>query len=143
MMANADLLTKEMESFYRRYIDAFNSDELTGLAELFSYPWGSIGGRRGMVVIKDQADFTGAMGKSKAVLRERGWARTGIDTTRAWPTADDMGLLMADFTRYREDGSVLERGRACYTLRRDGGGWKIVTLMEIANPYLGPGNFPR
>src|SRR5271156_7025050 len=78
-MASADLLTKEMESFYRRYIEAFNSEELTGLAELFSYPWGSIGGRRGMLVIRDQADFMRAMGKSKGVLRDRGWARTGID----------------------------------------------------------------
>jgi hypothetical protein len=142
-MASADLLTQEMESFYRQYIDVFNREELTGLAGLFSYPWGSIGGKRGMVVIKDQADFMRAMGKSKAVLRERGWARTGIDITRAWPTADDMGLLIADFIRYREDGSALERGRACYTLRRDAGTWKIVTLMEVANPYLGPGDLPR
>ena len=142
-MASADLLTKEMESFYRRYIEAFNSEELTGLAELFSYPWGSIGGRRGMLVIKDQADFMRAMGKSKGVLRDRGWTRTAIDTIHAWPTADDLGLLMADFTRYREDGSVLERGRACYTMRRDAAAWKIVTLMEVANPYLGPGDFPR
>jgi len=89
-MASADLLTKEMESFYRLYIEAFNSEELTGLADLFSYPWGSIGGRRGMVVIKDHADFVHAMGKSKTNLRKRGWARTGIDMTHAWPTADDM-----------------------------------------------------
>ena len=39
-MANADLLTKEMESFYRQYIDAFNAEELTGLAGHFSYPMG-------------------------------------------------------------------------------------------------------
>ena len=54
-----------------------------------------------------------------------------------------MGLLMTDFTRYREDGSVLERGRACYAVRRDAGAWKIVTLMEVADPYLGPGDIPR
>jgi hypothetical protein len=142
-MASVDVLTQELEAFYRQYIAAFNREELTGLAELFSYPWGSIGGRRGMVVIKDEAEFMRTMGKSKAALRGRGWARTGIDATHPSPTADDMGLLIADFTRYREDGTVLERGRACYTLRRDDGGWKIITLMEIAAPYLGPGNFPR
>jgi hypothetical protein len=38
---------------------------------------------------------------------------------------------------------VLERGRACYAVRRDAGAWKIVTLMEVADPYLGPGDIPR
>lgn len=142
-MADADLLTKEMESFYRQYIDAFNAEELTGLAGHFSFPMGLIGGKRGMVVIKEPADFVRSMGKTKDFLRHRGWARTGVDRVHAWPTADGMGLLMTDFTRYREDGSVLERGRACYSVRRDAGAWKIVTLMEVAEPYLGPGNIPR
>ncbi|MGO9059331.1 MAG: hypothetical protein ACLQU2_18380, partial [Candidatus Binataceae bacterium] len=126
-MASAEHLTKEMESFYRQYIDAFNAEELTGLAGHFSYPWGLIGGNRGLVVIKDQADFVRSMEKTKDFLRNRGWGRTGVDRVHAWPTADNMGLLMTDFTRYREDGSVLERGRACYTVRRDAGAWKIVT----------------
>lgn len=142
-MASVELLTKEMESFYSQYIDAFNGEDLTALARLFSYPAGSIGGSRGMVVFADEAGFVESMAKAKAALRRRGWVRTGIDCVRAWPTADDMGLLMADYTRYREDGSALEHGRACYTLRRDAGGWRIITLMGVANPYRGPGDIPR
>jgi hypothetical protein len=142
-MASAELLAAEMESFYRRYIDIFNSDDLTGFAGLFSYPWGVISGKRGMNVFNDEAGFVRVFQKMKASLKERGWARSAIDMMRAWPTADDTGLLMADYSRHRKDGSVLERGRTCYTLRRDGGTWKIVSMLEVTEPFLGPGDLPR
>ena len=50
---------------------------------------------------------------------------------------------MADYSRHRKDGSVLERGRTCYTLRRDAGAWKIVSMLEVSEPHLGPGDLPR
>ncbi len=100
-MANAEELTAEMESFYRQYIDTFNSDDLTALARLFSFPWGVIGAGRGMNVINDEAGFMRVMQSAKASLKRHGWARSAIDSTRAWPTAEDMGLLVADYARYR------------------------------------------
>ena len=45
--------------------------------------------------------------------------------------------------RYKADGSILERGRACYTARRDGKAWKIIALSEIKPGYLGPGDIAR
>ena len=52
-------------------------------------------------------------------------------------------VLMADYSRHRKDGSVLERGRTCYTLRRDAGAWKIVSMLEVSEPHRGPGELPR
>ena len=142
-MTNTDLIIEEIQSSYRRYIDAFNGEDLDELAGFFSFPCGVLSGAHGMSVMKDQAEFVRVFGKMKARLKNEGWARTGIDTTHAWPTASDMALMVVDYTRYRDDATVLIRGRVCYTLRRDGGRWKIVTMSEVAEPYLGPGDIPR
>jgi hypothetical protein len=142
-MASAELLIAEMESFYRQYIDAFNGEDLTALAGYFSYPWAVVSGARGMNVINDEAGFVRVLQKMKASLKARGWTRSGIDLIAAWPTAKDAGLLMADYTRHRSDGGVLERGRTCYTIRRDSGRWKIVSMLEVAEPFLGPGSIAR
>ncbi len=142
-MASAEQLAAEMQSFYRQYIEVFNAEDLTVLAGLFSFPCALFGGRRGMNVMNDQEAFVRMMGKTKTTLKGQGWARTGIDMTHAWATAPDMGLLISDYTRYRDDGGVLLHGRACYTLRRDDAQWKIVSMMEIAQPFPGPGDVPR
>ncbi len=51
-----------------------------------------------------QANLTwiAVMADTKAIMRSKGWARTGIEKTYAWPTALDMGLLMSDFLRHRQ-----------------------------------------
>jgi hypothetical protein len=35
---------------------------------------------------------------------------------------------------------VIERGRYWYTVRKDGGSWKILTLAEVKPPFTGPEN---
>ncbi|SRR5260370_15491857 len=142
-MANADQLAAEMYAFYPRYIDSFNGDDQAAYVANFSFPCVLLGGKQAVTVVNDAATWVTMMASTKALMRGKGWARTGIEKTYAWPTAPDMGLLMSDFLRYRSDGSVLMRGRACYTLRRDGGGLKIIAMMEVASPMLGPGDVPR
>jgi hypothetical protein len=142
-MANAEQLVAEMHAFYPRYIDSFNGDDAAAYAAKFSFPCVLLGGKEAVSVVNDAATWVTMMAKTKAIMRSKGWARTGIEKTYAWPTAADMGLLMADFLRYRGDGSVLMRGRACYTLRREGEQLKIIAMMEVAPPMLGPGDIPR
>ena len=76
-------------------------------------------------------------------LKERGWVRSDIDQLKAWALAEDLAMILADVTRHKADGSILERVRACYTVRRDAKGWKIVTLSEVKPPFLGPGDLAR
>ena len=76
-------------------------------------------------------------------LKERGWMRSGIDRLKTWALADNLGMILSDVTRYKTDGSVLEKLRACYMVRRDGNAWKIVTISEIKAPFLGPGDLAR
>jgi hypothetical protein len=142
-MPSAEQLAAEMHAFYPRYIDSFNGDDQAAYAANFSFPCVLLGGKEPVVVVKDAATWLTMMANTKEIMRSKGWARTGIEKTYAWPTAPDMGLLMSDFLRHRSDGSVLMRGRACYTLRREDGRLKIIAMMEVAPPLLGPGDIPR
>jgi len=76
-------------------------------------------------------------------LKARGWVRGGIDRFTAWAFTDDLAMVLTDFTRYKADGSILDAGRACYTVRRQGKAWKMLTITEVKPPFLGPGNLPR
>ena len=78
-----------------------------------------------------------------ADLKERGSVRSAINQLKAWALAEDLAMILADVTRHKADGSILEWVRACYTVRRDTKGWKIVTLSEVKPPFLGPGDLTR
>jgi hypothetical protein len=76
-------------------------------------------------------------------IQARGWARSATDKTKVWPLAENLATLMADVTRYKKDGSILERLRAFYTLRNDGKSWKIVLISMANPPFTGPGDIAR
>ena len=136
-------ICKELEGFYNSYIAAFNREDIDAFTETFAYPYAWITDRHGLSQCASESDHQRSFGKIMADLKERGWVRSDIDQLQTWPMAEDLAMILADVTRYKADNSVLERVRACYTVRRDTKNWKIVTLSEVRPPFLGPGNLPR
>ena len=139
-MAKTDEIVHELESFYRHYIDVFNRED-DSFYDCFANPYAVISAERGIITIGN--DNRDSFARTMKVLKEHGWQRSGIDRITAWALGEDLGMLVSDVTRYKTDGSVMEKIRACYTLRRDRGKWKIVTLSEIKPPFLGPGDIAR
>jgi hypothetical protein len=74
-----------------------------------------------------------------AGLRNSDWGRSDIDRMQVLPYAESLAQMVADVTRYKKDGSVLEKLRATYMYRRDAGTWRIVSLALIEAPFSGPG----
>ena len=142
-MITTEEIAKELEAFYQSYIAAFNREDIDAFTESFAYPYAWISGRHGLSQCATEGDHQRSFGKIMADLKERGWARSSVDRFKTWALAEDLAMIMADATRYKADGSVLERVRACYTVRRDGKGWKIVSLSEVRPPFLGPGDVAR
>jgi ketosteroid isomerase-like protein len=136
-------ISKELEAFYQSYIAAFNREDVDAFSAKFAFPYAWVTGRHGLGLCTSEAEHQQKFGRIMAELRDRGWARSGVDQLKSWPMADELAMILADVTRYGADGSVLERVRACYTLRRDTSSWKIVTVSEIKPPFLGPGELPR
>jgi len=138
-MADGDTVVQEVKMFYQAFIDGFNREDTDMYLRSFCYPNGMLSSERGMTVNAKESDQQRFYQEVMAFIQGRGWERTGIDRLQVWPLADTMAMLVSDITRYKKDGSVLERGRYCYTLRKDGGTWKILTLTEVKPPFPGPG----
>jgi ketosteroid isomerase-like protein len=142
-MITAEQVSQELEAFYKSYIAAFNREDIDAFTESFAYPYAWVTGPRGLSQCATESDHQRSFGKIMSDLKERGWARSGIDQLKAWGLAEDLAMILADVTRYKHDDSILERVRACYTVRRDVKSWKIVVLSEVRPPFLGPGDLAR
>lgn len=142
MPTEAEIAT-ELEAFYKDYIDVFNREDIHAMTECFAFPCALISGDRGLQVCNNEADNRRLFGHVISDIKASGWVRSGIDRLAAWALADNLGMLLADYTRYKADGSVMKSSRACYTLRRDGKSWKFLTIADLDPGFLGPGNLPR
>lgn len=141
-MPTSDEIARELESFYRHYINVFNRED-DRFFECFAHPYAAVSGERGLAAVANDDDNRKNFHRTMTTLKERGWVRSGIDSIKAWALADNFGMILSDVTRYTADNSVLEKIRACYMVRRDGGSWKIVTISEVKPPFLGPGDISR
>jgi hypothetical protein len=142
-MNTTEQIRTELEAFYKSYIAAFNREDIDAFTESFGYPYAWLTGGRGLAQCATESDHQRNFSKIMADLKERGWVRSAIDRFRAWPLAEDLAMILADVTRYKADGAILERVRACYTVRQDAKNWKIITVSEVKPPFLGPGDLPR
>ena len=130
-MADANTIIHEVETAYQAYIALFNREDAAGFVNCFCYPHAVLTGEQGMLMTTTAADHQRFHAKIMTDLHGRGWGRSGIDHLQVWPLSDSLALLAADFSRYKTDGSVLEKGRAIYTLRDESGTWTILTLMVM------------
>ena len=92
-----------------------------------------------MTAVQTEADHHQVYQNIMAGLRKNEWGRSDIDRLQVFPYSESLVQIVADVTRYKKDGSVLEKLRATYMYRRDGGTWKILTLALIESPFSGPG----
>jgi hypothetical protein len=139
----AESIERELERFYRDYIDRFNTADVERFLNYFANPFISIGGERGFRVVANDAGHVTDFRRIMESLKRRGWTRSDIVGIKAWALDDKLGMIVSDVVRVRADDSTLEEIRACYLVRREDSGWKIATISEIKPPHLGPGGIPR
>ena len=142
-MANSEQIVREIEQFYGRYIDGFNREDIDLFLDSFDLPFAVLSGEHGATIVSDEAARQRFYTQTMIAIQGRGWARSAVDRVKAWPLSENLATLMADVTRYKKDGTILERLRAFYTLRNDGKAWKIVTVSMANPPFPGPGDIPR
>ena len=138
-MADANTITQEIEAAYRHYIDVFNREDAAGFVACYEHPHAMLNGPQGMTLVNTQADHEKVYQNIMASLRDSQWARSGIDRMQVFPYSESLAQIVADVTRYKKDESVLEKLRATYMYRKDGGTWRIVSLALVEAPFSGPG----
>lgn len=142
-MSNTQEIAREVEHFYRSYMDVFNQQDIGRASKFVDLPYALISGDGGVVVCATESDHQRLATQIYADLKARGWARSDIDRVRVSLFAQNHALIVADITRRRADGSVLQKNRFCYSARHDGHTWKMIVYSPVADGFLGPGNFPR
>ena len=142
-MATSQEITREVEQFYRSYMEVFNRQDIDRYSLYVDLPYALISGDGGLVVCTTEAEHKRLSAQIFADLKARGWARSDIDRVRISLFAENHALIVSDITRRRADGSVLQKNRFCYTARHNGNSWKMIAYSPVADGFLGPGNFPR
>ena len=142
-MTTAAQISEELEAFYASYIASFNREDIDAFTESFAFPYAWVTGRQGLSQCANESEHQRSFGRIMVDLKERGWSRSAVDGIKTWALAEDLAMILADVTRHKGNGSILEQVRACYTVKRDTTGWKIVVLSEVRPPFLGPGDVAR
>lgn len=137
-MSDAATIAREVEDFYRAYIVGFNREDRGIYLRSFGYPNVVIRGEQGMTVHADESEQQQYYDGLMAAIRKEGWGHTGLGRLLVTPLTDETAILTADITRYRKDDTPIESARLCYTVRKDGGAWKILTLTDVKPPFTGP-----
>jgi len=137
-MADVAILVNEIESFYRAFLDGFNREDTDMYLRSFCYPNGILSGEQGLTINAKESDQQRFYQEVMSSIQGRGWDHTGVTQLQIWPISEGMAFLVADISRYKKDNSILESGRYCYTVRKDRGVWKVLTLTEIKPPFSGP-----
>jgi ketosteroid isomerase-like protein len=138
-MADANTIIRELEAAYHHYIDVFNREDEAGFVSCYAHPHAMLSGQLGMVVTNTAEDHKRGYQRIMEALHQSNWGRSGIDRMQVFPFSESLAQLVADVTRYKKDGSTLEKLRATYMFRRDGGAWKILAFGLVEAPFSGPG----
>lgn len=141
-MADTSTIIREIEAAYQHYIDVFNREDAVGFVGCYTHPHTMLSGEQGLSLVNTATEHERGYQQIMKTLHKQDWGRSGIDRMQIWPFSESLAQLVADVTRYKKDGSILEKLRACYMLRRTEGGWKIMAFGLVAPPFSGPG-LPR
>ena len=130
-MPDHGAILDEVEAAYRHYVETFNGRDPQEISDLYHRPHAQVIGGIGLSVVTDDADQEQWYEFVMAALGDQGWDRTEIEKVWIWPLSPTLAQLVADVTRYKADGSVLNQARANYTLCRRDGAWKVVLTFPL------------
>ena len=138
-MSDAATIVREVEDFFRGYIEGFNREDRDVYLRSFCYPNAVLRGEHGMTVHASEPDQQRYYEELMGAIREEGWHHTCAEQLQVFPLSDTTAILIADITRYGKDAAPIENACLCYTVRKDGRAWKILTLADVKPPFTGPG----
>jgi hypothetical protein len=144
-MASAAEIIHEIETSYTAYNDAFLREDIPGVVRYITAPYVMNIGGNPPRISQTPEDVLANFNASLAGMKKGGWKRSDTKIVKIWPFSDNHALLMADIVRHKTDGSILNKGRYCYSMRRAGDIWQICAVTDVADAFAGPGagDIPR
>jgi ketosteroid isomerase-like protein len=140
-MSSVEQIRKVLEAFYKSYAAAFNSKDVSAISECFACPCALITGH-GLNQCATESELQQLLERYLADLTERGWTRSEVGQIKIWPMAEDLAMVLADGTRHKADGSMLEPVRSCYTVRRTRRIGRLSRSRKSSRRFLAPAISP-
>ena len=114
------------------FLDSFNARDATAHAGTLAYPHVRVASGR-LRLWRDAAEAIPAMEQAMAALQDRaGWHRSTWDHRRVIHARPDKVHLDVQFTRHRQDGSVIGVYPAVYVIVREGDRWLVAARSSFA-----------
>ncbi len=106
-----------------RYLAALNARDTEAIRAAFNFPHMRIGAKGNLSRFEKPEDYDFA--HFYRATSADGWHHTGWDRTEAVYATGGKVHVAVDFTRYREDGSVIGHYFSLYIVTCQGGHWGI------------------
>mgnify|MGYP001183527151 FL=1 len=106
-----------------RYLAALNARDTEGIRAAFNFPHLRIGAKGNLSRFEKPADYD--FGHFYRATSRDGWHHTQWDKTEAVFASEGKVHVAVDFTRYREDGSVIGHYFSLYIVTCQDGHWGI------------------
>ena len=114
---------------YKKYLEAFMSNDMNGIDALVSYPLAYVGD--GVVKMFDEYPIRPA-----ELMARTGWRDTLNMQYEVVAVSDSKAhVILRSGTRVRADGSPIEEVSGFYAWTRTATGWKMFALSDVRVPF--------
>ena len=124
------VLKSTPEETITNYFDAFNSEDLAALDKTFDSPFVLLMGDE-RIVFKNYTDMV-----DFETIKASGWSHSKINNTNLLYEDSDTSMIHVNFSRYKEDDSVLTTHDFSYLLVADDVDWKIKAAFSAGEIVL-------
>ena len=115
----------EVLSAYKRYLEAFMSNDMSGINALVSYPLAYVGD--GVVKMFHEYPI-----RPSELMAQTGWRDTLNMQYEVVAVSDTKAhLILRSGTRVRADGSPIEEISGFYAWTRTTAGWKMFAVSDV------------
>jgi len=122
-------LEQEVDQVFVDYFRDFSNLDLKAIVSYFHLPCTFIVPQE-VFVFPSASEVEGFWGPRFADLKEQCFGHTERAAGNVRALNDDTAIASSLAVRYSEDGVELERRGATFILRKNGGEWKIVSLVH-------------
>ena len=122
-MAIDETIRAEAVAAVDRYYAALNAHDEAGVRNSFHYPHVRIGTGGAVTIYPTRDDYRFAFFLDRT--SKDGWHHSAWDKAEVVFATADKAHIAIDFTRYREDGSVIGHYFSLYVVTRRDGRWAI------------------
>ncbi|MFN3231987.1 MAG: hypothetical protein ACE363_07475 [Alphaproteobacteria bacterium] len=119
-------------TFVVNLFEHFMAGDMDDYAERFAYPHGRVLGNQFSIVEERKV----ALGTYE-LMRQTGWAYSKLNEVNVLEENAHSALVRVNFDRFGNQGELIQKVTAYYTLVNEAGAWKIVNLMAVGQSLPG------